>query len=198
MQSFSTQCMSLAPRHTSHRKGQVSRALCRNLSFFKQRVDAKLPSQVSTEAQLLSWGTDDTSCSILMQYSAPLLSLLMRTGTTMQNYPTLKHNPRSTACSAALNALHGNMRDWARCKHHLRHNWSPPNRPVSWIWYYTVTSSSSSSSSTSRIPESCSDMGLVFFTSRSELAKTSFLDFFPPLILGCCDTILSRVLCCCA
>lgn len=73
-----------------------------------------------------------------------------------------------------------------------------PSWPMPWVWWHPVTSSSSSSSSTSRIPESCSDMGLVFFTSKSEPAQASFLDFFPPLILGCCDTILSRFLCCCA
>lgn len=75
MQSFSAQCTSL-----SHRKGQVSCALHRNVSIFKQRADAKLPSQVSTEEQLLSRRTNDMSCSVLIQHSASLLSLLTEQG----------------------------------------------------------------------------------------------------------------------
>lgn len=102
LQSFSTQNMRLPPRHSSHRKGQVSHALRSNLSFFKWRVDTKLPSQLSTEVQPVGWGTEDVGCSVLIQYLAPLLSLPMRIGTIVQINPILKHTPCSTAYSASL------------------------------------------------------------------------------------------------
>lgn len=60
----------------------------------------------------------------------------------------------------------------------------------------SVTSSSSSSSSTSKIPESCSDLGLVLSISVSKIVYASFLDFLLLPILGCCKTMLSRFLCC--
>lgn len=91
-------------------------------------MDTKLPSQVSTEVQPLSWGREAVGCSVLIQCLVSLLSLLTRTGPTVQNNPVLKHPPYSTAHSASLWCT----AQWHErlSQHHVRHHWSPPNHPV--------------------------------------------------------------------
>lgn len=84
---------------------------------------------------------------------------------------------------------------WINFSSRFKHTVFQPNSLTSLV-QMIVTSSSSSSSSTSRIPESCSDLGLVLSISVSKIVYASFLDFLLLPILGCCKTMLSRFLCC--
>ena len=85
---------------------------------------------------------------------------------------------------------------WIYSWSHLKHTRFKCNNRFTSPVQMLITSSSSSSSSTSRMPESCSDFGLVLSISASKIVYASFLDFLLLPILGCCRMMLSRFLCC--